>query len=145
MPRRPGRDPLSPRFDAAAARFVTRAIAAKGRPVTTAVARPSERIVGQLVARGADPLLLQYTGRASGIETAYEAAFRRAVFYDIRVYLWARPTRSVDGERVRNPERLVAVQFRWRGRTAQGRVAEIRTWPVEAASRWADKNRPYRD
>lgn len=113
--------------------------------MTTAVARPSERIVGLLVARGIDPLLLQYTGRASGIETAYEAAFRRAVFHDLRVYLWARPSRRVDGERVRNPERLVAVQFRWRGRTAQGRVAEIRTWPVEAASRWADKTRPYRD
>lgn len=113
--------------------------------MTTAVTRPSDRIVGQLLGRGIDPLLIQYTGRASGIETAFEAAFRRAVFYDLRVYLWKRPPETVDGERVRNPERVVAVEFRWRGRTAAGRVAEIRTWPVEAASRWADKNRPYRD
>jgi hypothetical protein len=140
-----GRDPLSPRFDAAAGRFVSRAIAANGRPVRTAVARPSDRAVGQLLGRGIDPLLIRYTGRASGLETAYEAAFRRAVYWDVRVYLWARPTRYDDDGRVRNPERRVAVQFRWGRRSVAGRECEVRVWPVAAASRWADRNRPYRD
>jgi len=137
------RDELSPRFDAAAGRFVTRALAADGKWVETAVAPPSERLVRWAVARGTDPLRIRYTGRGSGIESMYEAAFRRAVFFDRRVYLWARPSQVVDGVRVRNPDRVVAVEFRWARRSSLGRVARIRTHPVESASRYASRNDPY--
>src|SRR5271155_782098 len=83
------RDELSPRFDAAAARFVTRALAADGKWVETAVAPPSERLVQWAVARGVDPLRIRYTGRGSGIESMYEAAFRSGGVWDERGYLWA--------------------------------------------------------
>jgi hypothetical protein len=128
------RDPLSPRFDAAAAKFVTRALAANGRWVETAVAPPTERLIRWALARGFDPLRIRYTGRGSGIESQYEAAFRRAVYWDHRVYLWARPSRRVDGQRVYNPERVCAVEFRWARRTSVGRVARIRVFRVDAAT-----------
>jgi hypothetical protein len=139
-----GRDPLSARFDVAAGKFVTRIIAARGQWVATTVAPPSDRIMAWALARGIDPLRLRHTGRASGIENMHEAAFRRAVYWDRRVYLWARPPlRDSGGERVRNPDRVCAVVFRWRRRTAAGRVCEARAVPVDAASRWGERNNPY--
>jgi hypothetical protein len=139
-----GRDPLSVRYDPAAGRFVTRIIAARGGWVSTTVAPPSERIAAWAMSKGIDPFRVRYTGRASGIENQHEAAFRRAVYWDIRVYLWARPPQTdSDGERARNPERVCAVIFRWRRRTAAGRVCEARAVPVDAASRWGERNNPY--
>jgi hypothetical protein len=137
------RDPLSVRFDAAAARFVTRMLQSDGGWVETTVVPPSDRFVSWALARDLDPLLIRYTGRGSGIETGHEAAFRRAVFYDIRIYLWARPWRVDEDGPVRNPERTAAVEFRWARRTAAGRIARARSHPVASASRWAAKNDPY--
>lgn len=130
------RDPLSVRYDAAASRFVTRAVAANGRWVETTVAPPSQRVMAWALTRGIDPLLLQHTGPASGIESRHEAAFRRACYWDGRVYLWARPS-AVDretGERVRNPDRVAALEFRWGRRTVAGRSAKVRVHPVRSKS-----------
>jgi hypothetical protein len=136
------RDPLSVRFDAAAGKFVTRALEADGKWVETTVVPPSDRLLAWASARDLDPLRIRYTGRGSGIETQHEAAFRRACYYDIRIYLWARPDRWEDGVHVRNPGR-VALEFKWSRRTATGRVARARVHPVKSASRWAAKNDPY--
>jgi hypothetical protein len=130
-----GRDPLSVRYDGAASKFVTRAVAAQGAWVETTVAPPSQRIIAWAVARGIDPFIVRYTGRGSGIENQHEAAFRRACYWDRRVYLWARPTRTgQDGQRARNPERVAALEFRWGRRTAAGRMAKVRTHPVGSRS-----------
>jgi len=139
------RDPLSVRYDGAAARFITRVLAAwdggrDGRWAQTAVAPPSERVTAWAMRRGIDPLMLRYTGQRSGVETLHEAAFRRACYHDMRVYLWALPSPHVQ---VRNPERLAALEFRWRGRTSAGRIAEARAHPVRSASRYAARNDPY--
>ena len=143
------RDPLSARYDAAAERFVTRVLARwdggrNGRWTDTLVAQPSQRFLAWALARGTDPLRIIYTGRGSGIETVYQAAFRKAVYFDRRVYLWARPFEiGADGERVRNPERVAAVEFEWGRRTGGYRAARARAHSIRSASRWAERNDPY--
>jgi hypothetical protein len=137
------RDPLSVRFDAAAGRFVTRAIEADGKWVETTVVPPSDRLMAWAAARDIDPLRVRYTGRGSGIESQHEAAFRRACYYDIRIYLFARPGRMIDGAAERNPDRVAALEFKWARRTGLGRVARARTHPVKSASKWAARNDPY--
>lgn len=144
------RDPLSARYDQAAARFVSRVLAAwdgrarNGGWASTTVVEPSERVFRWALARGIDPLMIRYTGRGSGIENMHEAAFRKACYWDERIYLWARPSsRDGDGERLRNPARVAALEFRWERRTAAGRIARARAHPVESASRYAAKNDPY--
>jgi hypothetical protein len=139
------RDPLSARWDAAAARFVTRVLAAEGGWVETAVAEPGPKVLAWARLRGIDPGMITYAGRGSGIETANERAFRRAVYYDLRIYLWARPYAMGPDGQVRNPERVAALKFRWGPRTARGRVARARSFPIASASRYANKNRPWHD
>jgi hypothetical protein len=142
------RDPLSARYDVAAAKFVTRVLAAwdgrrNGGWVETTVVPLSQRMTAWAVARGIDPGMIRYTGRGSGIETLNEAAFRRAVYWDDRVYLWARPFEKVGGERARNPARVAALEFEWGRRTVAGRVARARAHPIVSASRWAERGDPY--
>ena len=144
------RDPLSARYDTAAARFVSRVLAAwdgrarNGGWAETVIVPPSERVMAWAARRGIDPLMIRYTGRGSGIENMHEAAFRKAVYWDERIYLWARPSeRNGNGERARNPDRVAAIEFRWLRRTAAGRVARARAHPIESASRYAAKNDPY--
>ncbi len=143
------RDELSPRFDAAAGRFVTRVLAAwdggrNGGWRDTLVAPPSRRFMAWALQRGTDPLRVIYTGRGSGIENQYEAAFRKAVFWDDRIYLWARPFEVDDDEvRVRNPDRVAAIEFRWGKRTGGYRVARARAHSIGSASRYAGRVDPY--
>jgi hypothetical protein len=139
------RDPLSARWDGAAGRFVTRVIAADGRWAETVVAPLGPRVTAWALGQGIDPGMIFYAGRGSGIETASERAFRRAVYYDLRVYLWARPYAMGPDGQVRNPERVVALKFRWGPRTARGRVARAQAWPIASASRYASRNRPWHD
>jgi hypothetical protein len=147
-----GRSPLAVRYDPAAARFVTRILGAwdgrarDGRWVETTVTGPSARLIGWALSRGIDPERIRYTGRGSGIETANEAAFRQAVYFDGRVRLWDRSGSGwgeYDPGRPRNPGRVAALEFRWGRRTAAGRVARARAHPVESASRYARRERPY--
>jgi hypothetical protein len=143
------RDPLSVRYDPAARRFVGRVLGAwdggrNGGWVTTLVAAPSERASAWARALGIDVLRIRYTGRGSGIETMYEAAFRKAVFFDRRIYLWARPyEEDGDGERVRNPDREAALEFRWGKRTGGYRQARARAHSIRSASRYAARANPY--
>jgi len=135
------RDPLSARFDAAAGKFVSRALAAEGGWVETTVAPPSPKLMGWALARGIDPLLIRHTGPASGIENNFEAAFRRACYWDSRIYLWARPHAAdrESGQRVRNPDRVAALEFRWGRRTAAGRMCKVRVHPLRAKSGYGAK------
>ena len=144
------RDPLSARYDAAAERFVTRVLGAwdgrarNGPWVETTLAPLTERAFRWALGKGIDPLRIIYTGRGSGIENANEAAFRKAVYYDLRVYLWERPyAEDETGARVRNTARLAALEFTWTRRTAAGRIARARAHPIASASRWAERNDPY--
>lgn len=145
----PGRDPLSPRFDAAAGKFVTRVLAAwdggrNGGWVSTIVAPPSQRLMAWALERGVDPLRVIYTGRGSGIENTYEAAFRRAVFWDDRVYLWDKHGGSWSAQdRPRNPVRVCAVEFRWGQRTGGWRTARARAHSIGSASRYGSRVNPY--
>jgi hypothetical protein len=143
------RDPLSIRYDGAASRFVTRVLAAwdggrNGRWVETTVSQPSQRVIAWALALGIDPFIVKYTGRGSGIENAHEAAFRRAVYYDLRVYLWDRSGHyGPGGEQLRNPGRVAALEFRWGRRTAAGHECRARAHPVASASRYAARENPY--
>src|SRR5580658_10003191 len=108
------RDPLSVRYDPAARRFVGRVLGAwdggrNGGWVTTLVAAPSERAASWARALGIDVLRIRYTGRGSGIETMYEAAFRRACYWDDRVYLWDKHGGDWSArDRPVNPHRVAA-------------------------------------
>jgi hypothetical protein len=143
------RDPLSVRFDAAAGRFVTRVLAAwdggrNGGWVDTLVAPPSERLIAWALARDIDALRIRYTGRGSGIETMYEAAFRRAVFYDDRIYLWDKHGGDWTArDRPQNPHRVAALEFTWGKRTGGYRRARARAHSVGSASRYAARANPY--
>jgi hypothetical protein len=137
------RDPLSVRYDGAAGRFVSRCLEAKGQWVETTVAPPTARIVGWAMARGIDPFRIRYTGRGSGVENAHEAAFRRACYYDIRIYLWSRSEYGAGGQQLRNPERVAALEFRWGRRIVTGRVARARVHSISHGSQHAAKNNPY--
>jgi hypothetical protein len=135
-----GRDPLSVRYDGAASRFVSRAVAADGKWVETTVAPPSQRIVGWALARGIDPMMLRHTGPASGIENLHEAAFRRACYWDDRVYLWDKHGGNWNrADRPRNPHRVAALEFRWGRRTVAGRMAKVRVHPIRAKSGYGAK------
>lgn len=143
------RDPLSIRYDGAAARFVTRVLAGwhgerDGAWAVTTIAPPSQRVTAWALALGIDPLAVRYTGRGSGIENAHEAAFRRAVYYDIRVYLWDRSGHYGPGsQQLPNPARVAAVEFRWGRRTAAGHECRARAHPVRSASSYARRVNPY--
>jgi len=142
------RDPLSARWDATAAKFVTRVLAANGAWVETVIVAPGPRVTAWALARGIDPMMIFYKGRGSGIETAYERAFRRACYYDKRINLHEVPYRRDENERghqARNPDRVAALKFRWGPRTARGRIARAQAFPVAAASKWANRERPYHD
>ena len=146
------RDPLAVRYDPAAARFVTRVLAAwdgrarDGQWAETTVAELSPRAFAWAMRRGIDPARIRYTGRGSGIETANQAAFRQACYFDERVRLWDRSGSGwgeYDPARPRNPGRVAALEFRWGRRTAAGRIARARAHPIESASRYAKRNDPY--
>lgn len=120
------RDPLSPRYDKAAAGAVSKAIEAGGGGYVTTLADPSDRLVQWSIRRGVDPLALIYVApkgaRARGlgaVETEAQAAFRRACYYDPRIYL-------------RSASRSYRLVFRWGRRTARGREVRLRAYPLAA-------------
>ena len=129
------RDPLSVRYDQAAERFAARAIAAKGGWVSTTLQPPGPKLAEWGLRHGIDVHMIRYTGSpksAGVVETLYQAAFRRAVYYTPRIY-------------IRSGHRTHALKFRWGKRTALGRVAQARVFPVRPASDWAARNRPHHD
>jgi hypothetical protein len=143
------RDPLSVRYDPAARRFVGRVLGAwdggrNGGWVTTLVAAPSDRASAWARALGIDVLRIRYTGRGSGIETMYEAAFRRACYWDDRVYLWDKHGGDWSArDRPVNPHRVAALEFEWGKRTGGYRSARARAHSIRSASRYAARANPY--
>lgn len=119
------RDPLAVAFDRAANQLVREAIAARGAWVRRVVPTPPggrERDAGGL--------------------THHERAFLQACFYHRLIYLWGSGT--VDGQRVRNPDRRYALERSW-GRTERrggqfGRVLQVRVHRVGEASLWAESS-----
>jgi hypothetical protein len=146
------RDPLAIRYDPAAGKFITRVLAAwdgesrNGGWVQTTVAPPSQRLMAWAASKGIDPLRIKYTGKGTGIENRWQAAFRQACYFDPRIRLWARHGSGwgpYDPDRPRNPDRVAAIEFRWGKRTGGWRVARARAHPVESASRYAKRVDPY--
>lgn len=139
------RDPLSARYDAAASRVVSRAIAAGGM-IEVPVPPPTDKARAWAARRG-----ISLSGRAEmisgveksgqpGNELAYQAAFRRALYYEDRIYLWDKGGgRDVlTRRRMRNPARTHSLTFRWtQRRTAAGRIAQVQVFPAGHGSRTA--------
>src|SRR5258708_4255666 len=140
------RDPLSARYDSAAERFIGRAIEAKGAWVQTTLQPPSPKLAAWAMRRGIDVQRFAYVGSpksGGAVETAAQTAFRRACYWDDRIYLWDKSVGGGGKNRPRNPHRSQALKFRWGRRTVRGRIALARVFPVRSASSWAAKNRPH--
>lgn len=139
------RDPLSARYDASASRVVDRAIAAGGW-IEVAVPAPTDKARAWAARRGialgarSDPATgVEKSGQPAN-ELAYEAAFRRACYYEDRVYLWDKDggRDMLTRRRLRNPARTHSLAFKWtQRRTRGGRIARVLALPAGAGSRTA--------
>jgi hypothetical protein len=154
------RDPLSARYDRAAQAAVTKAIRAGGGWVRVPVPRPGDkaiewaaRYLGVNILGGGDG---SWAGKHG--ELAWMTAFRRACYWDDRIYLWARPA-AYDGDersartRIRNPARSHALKLEWEPRRVRAlvlrgrhvRVARLRVFSIRSASAYAARERPHHD
>ena len=141
------RDPIAVRYDPCVGRQVGGPITAGGRWVEVTVPPPNQRIQAWARRAGIDLEIIRYFGSRAGqsrVETAYQTAFRRACYYEPRIYLWDYPGRE-PGPQVPNPRRTHALELRWGRRTAGGRVALLRVHPLNSARRFARRERPYHD
>jgi hypothetical protein len=120
------RDPLSERYDGAAARLVGQALAAKGTWVYANVARPrpGSRIAATLAAAG-----LVFDATDAGGLTAWERAYQRSVYW-------------VFNGGTGNPNEQYSLQREWGPRTRYGRLIGIRASPKPVARRAVRRKPP---